>query len=77
MSDQLKVREESNKMLYLRFDGQCGPNAPEGEVQMFCRGSEPARAGDESMGDEDVRQTMRPLNQHSRSPTHLQGFPIQ
>lgn len=29
---------------YLHFGGQCGPNVLEGEVQMFCRGSEPARA---------------------------------
>jgi hypothetical protein len=29
---------------YLHFGGgQCGPNVPEGEVQRFCRESEPAR----------------------------------
>jgi len=40
---------EPNKKPHLRFGGQCGPNAPEDEVQMFYRGSEPARAGQESM----------------------------
>jgi len=35
---------EFNKKPHLHFGGQCGPNVPEGEVQMFCRGSEPARA---------------------------------
>jgi len=49
ISDQSNVGGEPNKKSNLRFCGQYGPNAPEGEVQMFCRGSEPARAGQGSM----------------------------